>query len=564
MKTKITYYTILVLIIFSITSCNEDKFLEEDAKSFLTTKNAYVSLTDFEAALADIYSKNREIGFGNPFLPSETMIMQNGTDMWYDARLSTSGSRFGDYVTALSTQGSLALYYWSSWYKVIARANTIIDRLVDSELSDDEKQLIEAEARFFRGYAYRHLVYLYGGVPIAISEINAPKSDFTRASKEEVLNQIVEDLSFASEHLSGITTVKYDRSVSNLVAEHYLAETYIALKDWDKAIAAASVVINDPNMALMNSRFGSRKDETPGDVYWDLFRRGNQNRLSGNTEAIWVEQMATDVPGGLLSSSDKLNIQERAFTPAIATLNDPDGKPLTYKAGSISDMNCGGRGASFGMPSNYFINDVWQSDFNNDIRNANHNLVRTLIYTNPESAWRDSSALKYRGTVIDLQAWRWYPWLTKATTPGNHPDALYSEKSHFLLTANAGSTYRDMYLLRLPETYLIRAEAYMGKGDLPNAASDINVIRARANATPVTSGAVDINYILDERARELSLEEKRRITLMRLGLLVERVRQYNPWNGDEIQDYHNLFPIPLNDQEANIYGDLEQNPGYPE
>ncbi|NJM94316.1 MAG: RagB/SusD family nutrient uptake outer membrane protein [Cytophagales bacterium] len=109
---------------------------------------------------------------------------------------------------------------------------------------------------------------------------------------------------------------------------------------------------------------------------------------------------------------------------------------------------------------------------------------------------------------------------------------------------------------------MLRAEAYLGKGDPSNAAADINVVRTRANATPVAAGDVDIDFILDERARELSLEETRRITLHRTGKLVERVRLYNDHNADEIQDFHALWPIPNAEIIANIDGNLTQNPGY--
>ncbi len=102
----------------------------------------------------------------------------------------------------------------------------------------------------------------------------------------------------------------------------------------------------------------------------------------------------------------------------------------------------------------------------------------------------------------------------------------------------------------------------MAKGELEAAAEDINMVRNRANATPVDAADVDIDYILDERARELSFEENRRITLQRLGKLVERVRLYNNHNGDEIQDYHEVWPIPFSEIEANTGGDLGQNPGY--
>ena len=67
-------------------------------------------------------------------------------------------------------------------------------------------------------------------------------------------------------------------------------------------------------------------------------------------------------------------------------------------------------------------------------------------------------------------------------------------------------------MLRIAETYLIRAEAYLALGEKSKAAADINVLRDRANASYCTAADIDIDYILDERARELLGEENRWIT----------------------------------------------------
>lgn len=117
---------------------------------------------------------------------------------------------------------------------------------------------------------------------------------------------------------------------------------------------------------------------------------------------------------------------------------------------------------------------------------------------------------------------------------------------------------------RLAETYLLRAEAYFRKGMLQNAADDINILRNRANAIPVLANDVTIDYILDERARELVTEEPRRQTLIRMGLLVERVRKYGliPTSRTTIQNFNNLWPIPQTAINANFGAKLEQNPGY--
>jgi hypothetical protein len=128
-----------------------------------------------------------------------------------------------------------------------------------------------------------------------------------------------------------------------------------------------------------------------------------------------------------------------------------------------------------------------------------------------------------------------------------------------------GRIFKDWYIMRMPETYLLRAEAHFRNGDLQKAADDINVVRGRAHATPVTASDVNLDLILDERARELFMEEIRLSTLARMGKLVEYLMKYNQriiGQGWQIESYKNKFPIPQSEIEANKGAVLEQNPGY--
>lgn len=77
----------------------------------------------------------------------------------------------------------------------------------------------------------------------------------------------------------------------------------------------------------------------------------------------------------------------------------------------------------------------------------------------------------------------------------------------------------------------------------------------------VAPSAVNIDYILDERMRELGMEEKRRLTLQRLGLLYDRVSRFNTYYTG-IQPFHNLWPIPFVEIERNTGAVLDQNLGY--
>src|SRR5690606_28844972 len=157
----------------------------------------------------------------------------------------------------------------------------------------------------------------------------------------------------------------------------------------------------------------------------------------------------------------------------------------------------------------------------------------------------------------------YFPVQTKISTIGNHPQDMIKDQVTGEVYPAQENTYQDQYQARLAETYLIRAEAYLGKGQTELAAADINKVRERANATPITAGEVNIDYILDERLRELAYEEKRRLTLARLGLVYDRTSRFNEdESGKSIRLYHNLYPIPLSDIENNTEVVLEQNPGY--
>jgi hypothetical protein len=163
-----------------------------------------------------------------------------------------------------------------------------------------------------------------------------------------------------------------------------------------------------------------------------------------------------------------------------------------------------------------------------------------------------------------------YPYQSKATTPFAHPAGLYNSPNSsdvvtkYFLKSGAGGTYLDQYMFRLAETYLLRAEAYLGLNQTGLAANDINTVRARSHADPVDPGSVNIDYILDERLRELGVEEKRMLTLMRLGKWADRVRKCNPFYAAQVQDHFNLWPIPAGEIEKNSSNKLKQNEGYPQ
>lgn len=549
---KITLYTLIVLLAFS--SCQKD-FLDEKPLDFLSSTNAYQNYDGLNATINNLYWFTRRVFFNRD--ESRPFDFLYGTDIIYDGEQSTN--RHSNMIAAYDPTSGIPATHWDNLYTMVVESNLVISRAPEADLTEEEYTDVMAQAHFFRAFAYRTLVYLFGGVPLVLEEVSTPRTDFVRASKAEVLNQIIEDLNYAAEHLPAINQVK-DGKLSNLAAQHLLAEVYLAAGRPQDAVDAATIVIDDPATGLMQSRFGSRSGE-PGDVYWDLFRKNNQNRASGNTEGIWVIQFETDVIGGgsVSSGKDGSFALERHHVPF---LRDTKVNGINLFVWPVSGLT-GGRGIGWGISTKYFSDEIWESDFDNDMRNSEYNFIREFLVTNPASPlYGDTISTQNPPAGLVVPSRPFYAYQSKATTPFNHPDGLYADKDNYLLNNSAGATYTDQYMFRLAETYLLRAEAYLGLGNTSKAAEDINEIRSRAHANPVAAANVDIDYILDERMRELGVEEKRRLTLMRLGLLYDRVKAHNPYYADEIQPTYNLWPIPAEEIERNIDAELEQNPGY--
>ncbi|WP_293711017.1 RagB/SusD family nutrient uptake outer membrane protein [uncultured Parabacteroides sp.] len=561
-------YSILFLMACALcVSCDESKFLEEKPLDFYSPENSMETSAHFQASINYLYNRTRYLQWGTN--TEARFALRYATDFAFNATDYYKPAKLNDYTNVMVPTYSVPLEIWKTCYTIVSNANVILNRLDQSKsITDSDKSSFRGETLFFRAYAYKILANLYGGVPLVLEEVETPRRDYVRATREDVYDQIRKDLEDAETLLDNIDKVK-DGKISKQMAEHLLSEIYISLGQYDQAISAATRVIDYPAMGLMTSRFGSRKDEE-GDVYWDLFRLDNQNRSSGNTESLWVIQYDYQNP----ASNTDYNMPWVVlpfYQNLQVTEKDETGKEITTNAFLGVTDGKGGRGVGWMQPTDFFFGDLWKGS-ENDIRNSSYNIMRDVRIDNPASPAFGKWLVKdgYSKQVDPIR--QWFPFLTKVARMNNFPEDLYQKNSNgeplmtefgeHLLINNANSSYKDEYMYRLAETYLLRAEAYVGKGDKEKAVADINVIRARANAEPAKASEMDIDYILDERLRELYVEEMRMVTLCRMGRLVDRNRKYNPKSGPSISDFHNLWPIPFSEIERNIFAEIKQNPGY--
>lgn len=558
-------------LLFLFPGCNEEEILKETPLDFLAPENAYTNVAGIRQGISGLHYTFRNYWFWGD--QDQGSIWRGvGTDVAFHGEDPNSTRFMCNYVNYLVPGSNYVLQYWTRNYEIIQRANVLIEGIENSKpeiwVNEAQKNAFLAEAMFFRAYCLRTLVSFFGDVPLVTEVIKTAKADFVRTPKAEVYAQIESDLNFAKANLPARGKEETPGRITQAAAYHLLAEISLNQGKHQQAVDAASAVIDGGEYALMTARFGAQKDAfRTGDVYYDLFRYGNQNDPA-NKETIWAIQFEPLVIGGASWSG------ERGFGPAYFRWgNTPDGKPA-FRGEFVGGKYTGysdtlGRPVSWVRPTDYAAYTIWRrSGWDQDIRNAKHNIKRDFYFDNPASTYHKQKLTfslfqslydtGKRDAVRDSCQYI-YPYFMKFADPLNRFDNPAQ--------SGGGYTHQDVYAMRLAETVLYRAEAYLGLGNKDAAAADINRIRARAQAPLITAADVNIDYILDERARELYGEEWRHITLRRNNLLVQRVKQYNnnPKNpGLNIQDYHVLWPIPLSQIDLNINAATAQNPGYPQ
>lgn len=552
MKIKDYIKTGLVFILMiTVTGCND--FLDEELKSEFAPTNTLTSTYGFEVGSTGLYALTRAEyntwGQEDAYMHGNACAYEAlhvATDIVEAINSNSSLTNFANLT--LTSEERFVRSYWDWAYSLIASSNLI---LVYSEKNTNwdyptDKEHFQAEARFFRAYAYRTLVYLYGDVPYVETILYDFRLDFTRTPKEEVLGYIIDDLKFAAEHLPEDPDKVKDGKLTKWAAYHLLSEMYLLQKEYKLAEEAALEVINSKYYSLMKTRYGAKVSE-PGDVFSDLFVENNQNRKSGNRESIWVLQLEYNATGGGTLSTDWTR---RAWTPNYAAIT-----------GFVKADSLGGTGRAEIMPMKWWVGTQGTNAEGNypgifsdkDIRNSNYNIKRNWYYNDPSN-----KALYGKKCNITEQTWM----SNKSLFP-----ALVKFFARISPVEDTGG-FKDRMKFRLAETYLLLAEAYLGQNEPQLAANAVNEVRRRAGAPDLSATQMTMDELLDERIRELVGEESRRFTLVRTNTIIERAMTHNKKVREEIEKDENkknqllLWPIPQTIIDSNRGAEFPQNPGY--
>ncbi|MDO4163673.1 MAG: RagB/SusD family nutrient uptake outer membrane protein [Bacteroides sp.] len=594
MKAK-KYIQILALTAtMGMVSCDDNAFLTEDARTVYTTENSYETVDQVKACITNLYVHIRY------WYQIDSFLKGLGTDVMDTPYFRCTGNGYCNFSSWSSSYGSTKNIF-DAMYQLANYANQALEGYNTESLTwDDETEKQEAygEIMFFRGYAYLTLGELFGGVPLVDQFYEELKLDFTRSTRAETYEFAIADLKAAAENLPSYPSEA--GRVAKGAAYHFLAEAYLALaiiNNNNSSYLSQAIDYADQVMALhplMTERFGTRATVgggttkngiaayyEDGDVFFDLFQEGNYDYSEGNTEALWTlenDYTVYHAYGGNNYVPTPRNMSpvlrdvrwSSAYTETSA--NGPwSGNIDTdlYPGGNVCAY-VGGRGVANISPTSYVIEEVWEGDYADDIRNSAANIRRNFVCMDAQHSLYGETVpyeyLDYSSQTIT----EFFPIWTKVAPID---DWGYDDLED---GGNRSNMYCDQYACRSAETLLLRAEANLRAGNTSAAVEDINELRNRAQCSKlITSSDLSLQFILDERVRELYGEERRWVTLLRMGEDgIESINNHamyiadqSFWGGyftssqDPISDW-TLFPIPQAVIDSNTGATIEQNPGW--
>ena len=596
---KFTNICLLSIFIFMGTGCSG--WLEEDDAPKLSY-DFYETEEGVDAAITAAYTFLRWGANGG-----QQTLSESGTDLMVDGEDFTPREEFMKYGASLNSNVAVLYNFWENHYKGISDTNIAMEQLENSTSMTPAKiKQGMAEMLFIRSYLYFDMVQQFGKIPLITKGSLNIRTDFKRTPVADIYNQIISDLRTAVEDLPETTSTR--GRATCYAAAHLLSKVYLTRSsavgdvrgqkttDIDSALYYAEKVIIDKRYTLQNN-FAD---------LWDINNQGNSevifaiqftNNLlfngNGNLFHLYFLSWYEDQPGMVRDIANGRPYRWLMASPKTRfELFDRKNDSRFYK--SFKWVYYANRAASLprwaALSYNgeaYFTPDPAKGQVTGELK---FNLGDTAIYYSMEKTDLDANGMDMRKLRADytysyfpleMHSNRYFPALVK-----------YLDPIRTSVAETKGA--REWVRMRLGETYLLAAEAAGRKGDLAKAAEYINVVRKRAawadgeakmsshweveggkygdtnstyEAIKVTEQDLQgdfVEFILDERGRELLGEMNRWEDLVRCEKLLDMATRFNP-TAIYIKPYHKLRPIPQKHiDRLNPAGNIEeeQNEGY--
>ena len=605
-------------------SCSED-FLKPDPLSFYEPGKTFSTRSGLEAALAMCDRHLR--GYWSYYNTQDLSLPISTEYMFSDvvvAGKTDDSNIFADIATRLTPSTGIdnnntnrLSYFWGESYTGIKYANSVLNYIDNVELDEKTKNEFKGRAYFHRSFRYLALCFQFKDIPFVTKILEVPKQNYRSTKREAILEKITADMEDAVKWVPEQKDMTMIGMVSKGACRQLLIKCYLATGRFQEAKEQADILINESGYKLMEKEFGTFINPHPDtwnitrNVIWDLHRPENKC-IKANTEAILsmpnragtdaaiaLKTMRNWVPfwnGDVKSPSNKKAVQN--YAQQVNGSSNANYSPMYDYNKAL------GRGIGHIRPTYFATHSLWYVNGKDDKGDLRHNSevgnwarMEDMKYNDPgDKEWYGKNLRLYddNGNILCSDTIRcWYDW-------PHYKFWVETPEQDLPTNNNYQGGAADWYCFRLAETYLLRAEAKFYLGDIKGAAEDVNVIRKRADCDelyPETNTGVTIGDIMDERARELYMEEWRHMELSRVSYSLalsgkpdewgntysvdklsensywfQRIEHYNNYynkhnvtvKGREyLMAPHNIyFPIPKSSSDGNLKGQLSQNPGY--
>lgn len=542
--------------LFCASSC--EQFLSEE--SYGSTTDIFNEQKGLEAFVNLSYTKINNLYGGDGWLPLMTEL---GADTYLRGK-NQGDTGLTDYYGLDATNGTVS-GMWNHCYKALANINMFMEKIDTTPIKNEaDRQQYKAEMLVMRSMFLWLITETWGDSYLPRTTEENEGLLAKRSSREEFYKEIIGGLEkVINEKMLEDTRSSQAGRIDIPIAKAFLARMYLYYEQFDKAADMASEVIDGgygfeltPSLKTLWA-----DDKTNNEFIWTTNFSSDESYAQGNGYWQWYAMYIDRFPG-------------------VQTM-----------------LKWTGYGGNQCIPSLYYLDNfnrdadlrwsdlhqwVWVYNDSADDRSAFpdnqwREYIDTALYLCPDNlsaaerqrmktcfTYFDRSDM-YNAKGIPQDRWT-FIGMTKFydhTRPGNM--STLSDRSY--------------PVIRLGELFLIRAEANIRKAapDLASAKNDIMTLRERAirkngnaeqnqewrEAMTVTESDMNVDFILEERARELNGEFQRWFDLKRTGKLVDRIKLYNPDAAGNIDDHHKLRPIPQSQFDGMPdWRTLGQNPGY--
>lgn len=460
-------YTLIFSLLLGILSGCEDDLLDQANPNAITTDSFWKSRDDFDKATTALYSSLQFPAVSGSGLAFQMLRGDMaGTESWYGVHLKYTNLTWNDASGFVSDR-------WSQLYIGIYRANQILYYIDDTDvLTEDEKTLIKAQARFVRGLNYFWLAHTYNGA--VIQDVLAVEDEDMHkpfSSRDEVIStMVIPDLEYAYDNLPA--TWDGNENIGRFTwgaAASMLGKTYLYNKDWSNAAKYFKEVIDSGLYRLVAN-------------YMDNFTLEGEFNAESILEVAFSDNYKEGVNGNRVDD----------------VLGSPGAEATGLPSNFASIVGAGGYNTV--LPS-YWLQEMFVAGDSIDTNN-------------PINAGRRYSNRTYASIVVEFGDGDYYQApLTATETEKAKTNFSYGQGSkvkkwtnwYWLESEDAATGSRsgiNFRHIRYADVLLMYAEAVLeGTGDVDQAQMYIDMVRKRA-------GVLTLQHYMDENGGKIPVLDK--------------------------------------------------------